>query len=529
MTVRSRPPKRKKGTSHIVADQSAVVALLSSPTAYGEPVDRVERIDTHAAMVFLAGSRAYKIKRAVRYPYLDASTLARRRRLCEKEISINRRTAPELYLGTMPVTRADDGKLRLGGKGEVEEWVIAMRRFAQDGLFDHLAEAGKLTPELLTAAVDAVAAFHDAAEPVSATATNGGGRAGMEWVVTENVDELRERPDLFPASEVADFAEASRRELDHCGKILDERQAKRLVRRCHGDLHLRNICLLDGNPTIFDAIEFNDVIACIDVIYDLAFLLMDLDHRGLRPYANLALNRYMRRRPDLGGLVALPLFLSARAAVRAKICASAEASQAEDAARRSLRREAGGYFEAARRYLKRPAKRLVAVGGFSGVGKTRLARRLALELGAAPGALHLQSDFVRKRLLGAHELSRLPQDAYTPSVSNRVYEILADEAERALRAGHSVIVDAVHGKSSGRAELAALARKVGARFTGIWLDAPAATLLTRVASRRKDASDATPGVVRQQLRQRTGRITWHRVNTNRPPSKVLAEVRKLLS
>ena len=373
-------------TDHVPDDQSAVSAFLANPATHGQACTRVERIDTHGAMVFLAGERAYKVKRAVRFPYMDFSTLDLRRRACEREVELNRRTAPELYIGSVPITRAAGGALALDGTGEAVEWAVVMRRFAQEALGDRLAQAGRLTPELAAALADEVAVFHEGAEPLFGAAAAGGGAAGLGAVIDENLDELRARPEIFAATELAALTAASRAALEQAAALLDARLAAGLVRRCHGDLHLRNVCVVDGRPRLFDCIEFNDAIACIDVLYDLAFLLMDLEHRGLRPLANLVLNRYVQRRDDVAGLAALPLFLSTRAAVRAKVSVSIADSQADPAAARRLHDEATAYFRAACAYLQPVDPILVAIGGLSGTGKTCLARDLAPGLGASPGA-----------------------------------------------------------------------------------------------------------------------------------------------
>lgn len=518
--MRSHEPRAQapapNGADHVVADQSEVASFLADPRTHGPGVDRVERIDTHGAMVFLAGERAYKVKRAVRFPYMDFSTLALRRQACEREVALNRRTAPDLYLGAEPIVRGADGGLAIGGAGEIVDWVVVMRRFDQAGLGDRLAQAGKLTPELVRALADAVAVFHDAAERLSGRAGVGGGSAGLRAVIEENLDELRERPDLFAKAEVAALAEASDTALRQLDGLLDQRLAKGFVRRCHGDLHLRNITVIDGRPTIFDAIEFNDAIACIDVLYDLAFLLMDLEHRGLRGFANLVLNRYLQHSDDIAGLAALPLFLSARAQVRAKVSVSVAQSQSEVEAAARLYDEARGYFRAARDYLDAAAPCLVAIGGLSGTGKTSLARSLAPSLGASPGALHFRSDVLRKTLFGVDELMRLPAEAYTPEMSEKVYVALRDHARRALAAGRAVIVDAVYARPDERAAIEALARERGVPFTGLWLEAPAHVLLDRVAERTGDASDAGTAVVRAQLGYDLGTISWYRIDASDP-------------
>jgi aminoglycoside phosphotransferase family enzyme/predicted kinase len=521
MTTRGRQ-SQTADSSHVVADQSEVAAFLAGAGTYGPDTGQVLRLDTHAAMVFLAGRRAYKVKRAVKFPYMDFSTLARRRACCLKEVEVNRRTAPDLYLGVEAVTRRPDGGLALGGDGPAVEWLVVMERFRQEDLFDRLAADGKLTPQLMADATDAITSFHAEAEQLFGDGAKGGGVAGLGWVVEENCQELAERPDLFPADQVADFTARSRAQLERAASLLDQRLEEGFVRHCHGDLHLRNICLIDGRATLFDAIEFNDVISTIDVLYDLAFLLMDLDHRDLRPYANLALNRYLQDGEALSALAVLPIFLSARATIRAKVSASAEASQAEAQVKARLHNEAIAYFRLAAAYLDPPLPRLVAIGGLSGTGKTSLARRLAPDLGAAPGALHLRSDVLRKRLSGVAELTPLPQAAYGREMTERVYGEILTRAREALGAGHSVIVDAVYAQATEREALEAVARDLDVPFQGLWLTAPEPTMAERVTGRRGNASDATAEVVRQQLSYDVGAMTWQRIDSNGPLDAVVA-------
>jgi hypothetical protein len=513
-----------KATSERQADQAAVLRLLGDPATYGEDSAAVERIDTHGAIVFLAGERAYKVKRAVAYPYMDFSTLEKRRRACLREREINRRTAPDLYLDVVPITRSGAG-LRLGGEGAAVEWVLVMRRFDQDGLLSVLAEAGKLTPEIMTALADAVARFHEAAEPRRDAA---GGAAAMTWVVRENGEEFAGRGDLFDPQAVQRLTKQSLTLLERHGGLLDARAAAGKVRHCHGDLHLRNVVLLLGRPTLFDAIEFNDAIACIDVAYDLAFLLMDLEHRGFRPFANLVLNRYLQQRDEVEALALLPLFLSARAAVRAKVAASLEAVAEQQEEKAKRRKEAAAYFERALGYLAPAPPRLVAVGGLSGSGKTTLARALAPDLGAAPGALHLRSDVLRKQLAGLPELERLPPAAYTPEAGGAVYAALTRQAAAALATGQAVVVDAVFARPDERAAIERVARQAGVPFTGLWLETDPQILAARVSGRRGDASDATAAVVERQLTYDLGVIDWHRLEAGLPGADLAVQAQHLL-
>ena len=496
--------------------QAEVAAFLADPASHG--VAKVERIDTHASIIFLAGERVYKVKRAVRFPYLDYSTLGLRRACCEREVALNRHFAPDLYLGVEAVRRSARGSLCLGGEGKTVEWAVVMRRFGARDTFDTMAEDGRLSEDLVVAAIDQVAECHAKAEIVT---TDG----DVARIIAQNTAALVAWPDVFRERDQLGRAtvEAHRR----LAALLEERRAQGWVRRCHGDLHLRNICLFDGRPTLFDAIEFDDALSCTDVYHDLAFLLMDLDHRRLGALANLALNRYLERQGDYRGLQALPLFLSLRAAVRAVVGMQAAAHQAPSGRRRA-KVAARAYFDAAREYLvlKRPC--LIAIGGLSGSGKTSLARCLAPAVGNAPGAVHLRSDVVRKRLMGTDPLTRLPPEAYTGAVSERVFTKLRTTAREVLSAGHAVVLDAVYTRPDRRRELAALARELDVPFHGFWLEAPADTLIDRVSARTGDASDATADVVRSQLGADTGPMTWHRLDATLPMADLAARAAELM-
>jgi len=299
--------------------QEDVLAFLADPAAYGGGLKTVRRIDTHAASVFLAGDRVLKVKRAVRFPFLDFSTLEKRKAACEAEIEVNRRLAPNLYRGVVAITRANDGRLAIGGDGAPVEWAVDMVRFDENRTLDHLAK--EIDDDLADALGRAVAAAHDKAPAVDAE----------PWIkalgcyIDEHVEAFAEHPEIFPAADVATLAAKSRAHYQRITPLLRQRGKRGLVRRIHGDLHLGNIALIDDEPVLFDAIEFSDIIASGDVLYDLAFLLMDLFERKLPQAANIVLNRYLaetHRDEDLDALMALPFFLSMRAAIRAKVTAA---------------------------------------------------------------------------------------------------------------------------------------------------------------------------------------------------------------
>jgi aminoglycoside phosphotransferase family enzyme/predicted kinase len=493
----------------IVADQSEAIAFLSRPETYGGENPR--RIDTHASVVFLAGTAAYKLKRAVVFPYLDFGTLERRKRFCDAEVAVNRRTAPEIYERTAAITREADGALAFDGRGAAVDYVVVMKRFDEAGLFDRLAERGKLTAELMALLAGEIARFHEAAEPVPGF----GGYAGMAEIIEGNDENLRRHRNVFDAQSVAKLTAQSQAAAERLRALLDARRESGFVRRCHGDLHLRNICLYEGRPLLFDAIEFSDALACIDVLYDLAFLLMDLERRTLRDFGNLVFNRCLAEgsEENLRGLAALPLFLSCRAAVRAHVGADAALNQKDESAKSCGFDEAQGYLDLALALLAPRPPRLVAIGGLSGSGKSTLARALAPEIGAAPGALWLRSDSIRKRLSGVAETTRLPESAYAPEMTARVYGAIAKRAELALAAGHSVVADAVHAKPEERAALEQIAARLGVPFIGFWLEAGTAEMERRLGARGPDASDATAAVLRRQLGYPLGEISWRRIDT----------------
>jgi hypothetical protein len=505
-------------------EQHDVIELLRRPETHGGAA--VERIDTHSAIVFLAASRALKLKRAVKFDYLDFSTPELRRAACEVEVRINRRAAPAIYRGVATVTRETDGSLALDGAGTPVEWLVDMTRFEQDALFDRLAARGALDPALMRPLAAAVAAFH-AAAPHRA---DHGGLRGMTWVVDGNDEGFAQQgAGILDAALCRELTERSREELSRHGDQLDARRSAGYVRQCHGDLHLRNLVLLDGQPTLFDAIEFNDEIACADVWYDIAFLLMDLWRRHLPRHANAVFNGYVAETGDLEGLALLPLFLSCRAAVRAKTSATAARLQTDAARARELEQAAREYLTMAVELLEPAPPRLIAIGGLSGSGKSTMALAVAPSVGAAPGALVLRSDEIRKALCGVAPLDRLGPAGYTPEVTRQVYHALAGRAAIALQAGRTVIVDAVFARPGDRAAIEAVASSASVPFTGLWLDAPPDVLMARTAQRRLDPSDADASVVRQQLAADIGAMSWRRVDASRPQADVVAGMLAVLT
>jgi aminoglycoside phosphotransferase family enzyme/predicted kinase len=493
--------------------QQPVIDFLTNPASYGLPPDaRIERIDTHGASVFLAGRRAFKLKRAIRFSYLDFSTVALREKSCRIELAVNRRTAPGIYLAIHKIARAADGRLSFDGSGEALDWVIEMRRFDQSLLFDRMAGDGRLTLPLMQELADVIWDFHQSLTP----AETAQGAARLARVTEGNQSELEAAvaDGILDATKIHRANERSQDALRSLAALLDDRARRGMIRRGHGDLHLRNICLWEGRPTLFDAIEFSEELATIDRLYDLAFLLMDLEHRGAKAFSNRVFNRYLDRGEEEEGRAALPLFMATRALIRSHVSASTARRQEQGGKAQTSRDESRRYLDLALRLLQPATPSLIAVGGLSGTGKSTLAYHLAPSLGTAPGARVLRSDVIRKRLWGVAPEARLPDEAYRPEASQAVYASLGEAVARALRAGGVVIADAVFARPEERAAIEAVARVAGVGFIGFWLEAPATLLERRIGERRGDASDATVAVLREQQHYDTGPLAWARIDTS---------------
>jgi aminoglycoside phosphotransferase family enzyme/predicted kinase len=500
--------------------QAEAIAFLSEAESYGAGVAEVRRIETHISVVFLAGARAFKLKKAVRYPYLDFSTLEKRRAACEAEITVNRRAAPAIYRGVVPLARAPGGKLALGGAGEPVEWLVEMVRFDEDTLFDRLARAGTLDRHRIEELAETVAGFHQSAE----RRRDADSAANFAQTIAGNAASMAgPAAGAFEPDAVERLREMSDARLASLRNLLDCRRDGGLVRRCHGDLHLGNICLIDGRPVLFDAIEFNESFAVIDVLYDAAFLVMDLDHLGRRALAGQFLNRYLDTTGDDEGLAALPLFLSLRAAIRAHVGATAaRAIKNRGEADRRLA-EARVYLGEAFAYLEPGKPRLIAIGGLSGSGKSRLASELAPWIGTAPGARVVRTDVIRKQLAGAGLHERLGPEGYTADMTARTYAELDRRIEATLRAGWPAIADAVFAQPGERERMARVAASCGVPFDGLWLSAETGVMERRLAERKADVSDATVEVLRRQMAYDLGAMTWTRIDSGGTRDGTLAK------
>ncbi len=454
----------------IPREQAATAALLRE-LAGADPVE------THISAVFVGADAVFKLRKAVRLPFVDFSCVAERHRTACRELELNAPAAEGLYRDVVPVVRTSDGTLKLNGEGEPVDWVVRMARIPSGDFLDVIAARAPLNPELLDALADTVAAYH--ARLPSMHVEVAGVMRHIIWGNGQSALAAR-----LPERDVRRWLDGAFSSHAALADDMTAREAAGFVRRCHGDLHLGNLCLWRGQPVPFDALEFDEALATIDVAYDLAFLLMDLDHLAGRAAANRVMNRYILRSGDYGLVRQLPLLLSLRAMVRAHIEAS-----------RFRPESAQAYLDRALAYLSPPPPVLLAVGGLPGTGKSTLARAIAPGLGAAPGAVVLRSDEIRKRRAKVSPLEKLPPSAYAAAERQAVMAELADAARTVLAARHSVVADATFTEMHDRAAIETAA--AGGPFFGFWLTAPLDLLESRVASRRGDASDADVAVLRR--------------------------------
>ena len=474
-------------------------------------------IETHISAVFVGPDAVWKLKKAVRLPYLDFTSLEARRHFLTRELELNRPAAPGLYRDVAAVVRDGKDALSLSanpGTGQALEWVLRMARIPKEGFLDTMAKRGGLDPALLDAIGDCVAHYHQATPRVDAWDST---RALLKIAAGNKISALAAG---LPEASVQRWFDGITRALSGQASWLSRRGKEGFVRRAHGDLHLGNLCIWRGEPAPFDALEFDEELATIDVGYDLAFLLMDLDQQVARGAANRVMNRYIARTGDAELTRGLPAFLTMRAMIRSHVRAAAGEHV-----------EGERYLSAALGYLDAKPAVLLAMGGLPGVGKSTIARILAPELGRAPGAVLLRSDEVRKRLLGAAPEQRLPEGAYDNATNARVARELVLLSQAVATGGQAVIADATFLDPALRTSIAASAAAIGVPFLGVWLHAPLAILESRVLSRKRDASDATLAVLRRAARRDAGPMGWLRVDAlagNRAVEEIRSRIARLV-
>lgn len=478
-----------------------LVQALRRPQAYAHETGDIELIETHAAWVLLTGRFAYKIKKPVDFGFLDYSTLEKRRFNCEEEVRLNRRFAPEIYLDVVTVTGSPD-EPRVQGEGPLLEYAVRMRQFPANGLLSELARDGRLDGALLEQMIDQVADFHRTAERAAPDALFGAAEQIHHWVV-ENFDHIRPAIDaqdeLQRLDQLRAWVEAQRQQLD---TLFRDRKREGFVRECHGDLHLRNMTLIDGKVTLFDCIEFNPQLRWIDVISEVAFLMMDLEERGYPQLANQFLNGYLQRTGDYGGLRLLRYYLVYRALVRAKVSMLRRSQEPPDSPEyRKADADYRQYLRLAEGYAAPAKPALLLMHGLSGSGKSTVARALCEAL----GMVQIRSDVERKRLSGLGLLDKSGSSTgggiYTAQHTAQTYERLRDLTEDVMAAGYVAIADATFLQKAWRDSFRRLAGDCGVPCLILHCQAADAELERRIPAREavgREVSEADLGVLAAQ-------------------------------
>ena len=479
-----------------------MIDALRDPACYPHPVSRIDVLETHISWIFLAGDYAYKVKKPVNLGFLDFTSLAARRHYCEEELRLNHRLAPDLYLGMVAIT-GDYAAPRFGGDGQVIEYAVKMRRFAQSALLDAALARGELSTPMIAALACKIAEFHAAAPSTIATP----GLDATASVLAPALDNFAQMLPLLDAPQdigvLAGLREWTLREHRRLARLAGERLAAGLVRECHGDLHLGNVALIGGAATAFDCVEFSPALRWIDVISEAAFLAMDLEVHGRRDLAYVYLNAYLERSGDYGGVEMLPYYLVYRALIRAKViliraCQHGAPREQAEQAREACHRYIA--FAVSCAGARRGA--IVITHGTSGSGKTTVTQLLVPEL----GAVRVRSDVERKRLHGlgalAHTDAASGAGIYTAEETGRTYAQLSRHARSIAGAGFPAIVDATFLRRDQRAAFLTLARELGVPFSILDVSVSHEVLRERIVTRaaqNRDASEATLAVLEGQI------------------------------
>lgn len=469
------------------------IQAFLEPEFYPHAVENIELIQTHISWIILTGQYAYKVKKPLNLGFLDFSTLKKRKYYCEQELILNQRITKNIYLEVCAVC-LDNGQYQLGGDGEEAEYCLKMHQFNQAGLFDTLMAERQIKSEWMDDLAKDVARFHHLAE------INVNPKINHASLLAEHIQGNLDvaADNLDAAISVKDFRLLkmfAETEIEKRWELLQIRQTQNHIRHCHGDLHTRNITLIEGKPAVFDCIEFNDQFRIIDTMNDVAFLVMDCDEHQRADLGFRFLSRYLEFSADYQGLVLLPLYLFYRASVRGKV-ACILAGGVPKTEQKQHWDEAKTYFELSLNYTKANKPKLFVVAGLSGSGKSFL----ALKGCGIERAIIIRSDAVRKRL---HE-NLVHLNLYGQKMTELTYQTMLDAAKSTLKAGFSVILDATFLEFGRRQQVRELADVHGVSLHFYWLDIAQDVLKARIGARSKeksDISDADLSVLNKQLDQ----------------------------
>lgn len=462
----------------------AHIQALFHPDAYPHPVENIEMIQTHISWVFLTGNYVYKLKKPLDLGFLNFSTLAKRKYYCEQELTLNRRLTSDIYLDVLPLCRQGN-HYKLGGSGDIVDYCLKMRQFDQSGLLDQRLNNNQFDPAWMDQLAESTARFH--AEQESTV------QFGQPHFLADHIranldiagDHIGDALDESTMVELGDFA---RDALLHKNHALLKRQTDGFIRPCHGDLHLKNITLIENRPCIFDCIEFSDEFRIIDTMNDVAFLVMDCDEHGRTDLGFRFLSRYLEHTGDYSGLSLLNLYLFYRATVRGKVSTLLATELTGKSERKQQFNEARKYFDLAALYTRTKQAELFVVGGLSGSGKSHLAL-----LGCGiERAIIIRTDATRKRI--AADFPDL--ELYSREMHINTYRAMFAAARTALDAGFSVILDATFLHPDSRRQVFELAQTCDVPLHFFWLDIDEAVLRERIRKRQSAANDISDADLR---------------------------------
>ncbi|GBF81811.1 AAA family ATPase [Aphanothece sacrum] len=474
---------------------STLIEQLKQPQVYPHSVQiPIEVIQTHASAVFLTGDYAYKIKKSVNFGFLDYSTLEKREYFLTQELLMNREIAPDLYLEVLPITLSNN-YINLSGEGEIIDYILKMRQFPQDCLFINLFNQGKLTSKHLEDLGKIVAHFHKTTKTNSYISS-----FGEIPMLKKSIEDNYHctKPYIGIAQTQQQYQktkEFTDRFLSDKPDIFKNRQQQDKIRECHGDLHLKNICLWNNKIQLFDRIEFNEEFRFVDVIYDVAFTIMDLDAKRRQDLSNIFLNTYLQETGDWEALQVLPLYLCRQAYVRAKVNSMLlNDPQICEQEKQQALTIAKNYYDLAAKYTKKRQSCIILMSGMSGSGKSTIAQYIARQI----NAIHIRSDAVRKHLGNISLKETGADELYTPSMNQKTYHRLLDLGLMVAQQGFPVILDAKFDRHQWRETIINLAQEQQIPLHIIYCQAPISVLFDRLSQRTGDISDATPNLLQQQ-------------------------------
>ncbi|GJD17731.1 hypothetical protein RIVM261_026870 [Rivularia sp. IAM M-261] len=474
----------------------ALIQQMQQPGFYPHPCQEpIQLIQTHCSYVLLTGDYVYKLKKPVDFGFLNYSTLELRRHFCHEELRLNQRGAAELYLEVLPIYQSNE-QYQFGATGDAVEYALKMRQFPDDGLFSTMFESGKINESYIEDLGRVVARYHGKTETsdyISSFGTVPKVREAFDQNYEQTVNYIGGPQTQQQFDETQQYTNkffAERNEL------FQSRMKNNFIRECHGDLHMRNICLWHNQILLFDCIEFNEPFRFVDVMYDVAFTVMDLEARGRKDLANIFLNTYVEQTGDWEGLQVLPLYLSRQAYVRAKVTSFLLNDPGVPAAvKEESASSAAAYYTQAWEYTHSSTGRLILMSGVSGSGKSTTARYLARQI----GAIHLRSDAVRKHLGGVGLYERGGSELYTSEMTTKTYTRLIDLGVMLASIGFNVILDAKYDRVNLRSDAINKATEKGISLQIIQCTAPVEVLNERLSSRSGDIADATVDLLSSQL------------------------------